>query len=208
MGTKIKICGIKDVETFSLCRELSVDFVGLNFSPKSPRRIQRTEAEAILRERERTGSPKIVFLFFENEVLEIENLVKTYAPDLVQLIAGDPIDITPVWNTHLQSKTLLPAFRLQSKVGDESLLCPELPFVILDSYKKDLGGGSGHTFPWEYAKEVKRPYLLAGGINPQNVEDAIRFLKPYGIDVASGVETDGKKDASKIKELVNNVRNI
>ncbi len=206
MGIKIKICGIRDLETVDLCHALRIDFLGFNFSPNSPRNISESEIEALLVLREKEHFPKIVFLFFQNEEKQITKLVNQYNPDYVQLIAGDPIDITGVWEKYRSSKTLLPAFRLQGRVGDESLLCPDLPFVILDSYKKDLGGGTGHTFPWEYVKEVKRPYLLAGGITPDNVVDAIRYLKPFGIDVASGVETNGKKDQTKIEALVKNVR--
>ncbi len=206
MGTKIKICGIRDIETVELCQELQVDFIGFNFSEQSPRNTNESHISSLLSARKNHNFPKIVFLFFQNQISQIEKLVETYHPDFVQLIAGDPIDITDLWDRYRSQKILLPAFRLQGKVGDESLLCPELPLVILDSYKKNLGGGTGHTFPWEFVKDVKRSYLLAGGITPDNVVDVIRYLKPYGIDVASGVETDGKKDPYKIRELVKNVR--
>lgn len=206
MGTKIKICGVRDLDTVKLCHELRIDFLGFNFSPNSPRNINESEIEALLSLREKEHFPKIVFLFFQNEEEQIAKLVNSFHPDYVQLIAGDPIDITRVWENYRKNKTLLPAFRLQGRVGDESLLCPDLPLVILDSYKKELGGGSGHTFPWEYVKEVKRPFLLAGGITPDNVADAIRYLNPFGIDVASGVESNGKKDKNKIEALVKNVR--
>jgi phosphoribosylanthranilate isomerase len=206
MGTKIKICGIRDKETVKLCQDLKIDWIGFNFSEKSPRNISESQISDLITNRDASDFPKIVFLFFQNESSQITKLVDKYKPDYVQLIAGDPIDITHPWNQYRNNKTLLPAFRLQGRVGDESLLCPDLPFVILDSFKKDLGGGTGHAFPWEYVKDVKRPYLLAGGITPDNVEEAIRYLNPYGIDVASGVETDGIKNHKKIEELVRNVR--
>jgi len=206
MGTKIKICGIRDKKTVSLCQELHIDWIGFNFSPESPRNISENEIENLISERNTPHFPKIVFLFYQNHPKEIKKLVDTYQPDFVQLIAGDPIDITESWEVYRKDKRLLPAFRLQGRVGDESLLCPDLPVVILDSFKKDLGGGTGHSFPWEYVKDVKRAFLLAGGITPDNVEEAIRYLKPYGIDVASGVESNGQKDHNKIKDLVKNVR--
>jgi len=206
MGTKIKICGIREKETVNLCHDLGVDWIGLNFSEHSPRNISEAQIKNLISDRNSPHFPKIVFLFFQNTEEQITKIVREYQPDYVQLIAGDPVDITEVWETYRIQKILLPAFRLQGRVGDESLLCPDLPYVILDSYKKDLGGGTGHSFPWEYVKEVKRPYLLAGGITPENVEEAIRYLNPFGIDVASGVESDGKKDPKKIKELIKNVR--
>jgi phosphoribosylanthranilate isomerase len=208
MGTKIKICGITDKATVSLCQDLYVDLIGLNFSPSSIRRVNKDQVDEILKERDTVHFPKIVFLFYQNEPSEIRELVEAYNPHYVQLIAGDTVNITHEWEKYREEGTLLPAFRLQTKVGDESLLCPELPFVILDSFKQNQGGGTGHTFPWEFAKDVKRPYLLAGGITPDNVSEAIRYLKPYGIDVASGVETGGIKDHNKIKDLIKNVRGL
>ncbi|MDZ4727313.1 MAG: phosphoribosylanthranilate isomerase [Leptospira sp.] len=205
MKTKIKICGIREKETVDVCRELSVDYLGFNFSPISPRNISPKNIEKLIVDRLSPNFPKVVFLFYGNDLSLIYSLIKEFKPDYVQLVAGDPVDITDVWLEYLNSKILLPAFRLQGKVGDESLLCPELPFVILDSYQKEMGGGTGHTFPWEYVKDVKRPYLLAGGITADNVEEAIRYLHPYGIDVASGVETNGSKDSEKIRNLVKNV---
>ncbi|TGL09873.1 phosphoribosylanthranilate isomerase [Leptospira levettii] len=210
MGTdfKIKICGIKDLSTLELCRDLGVDFVGLNFSPKSPRGINRNVAEEILSIRHLPGFPKLVFLFFENSTEEILSLTKEFKPDLIQLIRGDRFLTNEIWESFTNQNQLLPAIRIQSPIESDEELEPRSSLVILDSFQKGLGGGSGHVFPWEYVTNVKRPYLLAGGITPKNVQLALNTLKPYGIDVASGVETDGKKDPNKIKVLVQNVRNI
>ncbi|TGL56100.1 phosphoribosylanthranilate isomerase [Leptospira kemamanensis] len=206
--TKIKICGIRDLPTFELCYELGVDYVGLNFSPRSPRKIDRKSAEKILSLRNNPGFPIIVFLFFENSLEEIQTLTKEFHPDLVQLIRGDGFLTEEIWETLTSEERLLPAIRIQSQVTSDEELEPKSKLVILDSFQKGLGGGSGHVFPWEYVTNVQRPFLLAGGITPSNVQLALKTLHPYGIDVASGVETDGKKDPNKIKELVNNVRNI
>ncbi|MCW7461791.1 phosphoribosylanthranilate isomerase [Leptospira limi] len=206
--TKIKICGIKELATLELCHELGVDYVGLNFSPRSPRGINRSVAEEILSIRHLPGFPTLVFLFFENSTEEILSITKEFKPDLIQLIRGDHFLTKEIWESFTNQKQLLPAIRIQSPIGSDEELEPQSSLVILDSFQKGLGGGSGHVFPWEYVTNVKRPYLLAGGITPKNVQLALNTLKPYGIDVASGVETDGKKDPTKIKELVQNVRNI
>ncbi|TGK46747.1 phosphoribosylanthranilate isomerase [Leptospira bouyouniensis] len=210
MGTKfqIKICGIKDLPTLELCHELGVDFVGLNFSPRSPRKIDEKLAAELLSIRHKPGFPKVVFLFFENATNEILQITKQFSPDLIQLIRGDQFVSTELWDSLTIQKQLLPAIRIQSPIVSDEELEPRSPLVILDSFQKGLGGGSGHTFPWEYVTNVKRPYLLAGGITPENVQLALKSLKPTGIDVASGVETEGKKDPNKIKELVHNVRNL
>jgi len=206
MGAKIKICGIRTPEIIQVCTDLKVDLIGLNFSPNSPRNIKENEISNLIRNRHTEGFPKIVFLFYGNEIPEIRHIVENYKPDYVQLIQDDAKLTDDIWNHYLNSKQLLPSFRIREDIKDESVLCPELPFVILDSYKKGLGGGTGESFPWEYVKNVKRPYLLAGGITPENVREALNYLNPFGIDVASGVETDGKKDPEKIKQLVKYVR--
>ncbi|PJZ82359.1 phosphoribosylanthranilate isomerase [Leptospira meyeri] len=210
MGTryKIKICGIKDLATLELCVDLQVDFVGLNFSPRSPRAITADTAETLLKLRKKSGFPKLVFLFFENEHTEIETLTNRFQPDLIQLIRGDAYVTSKIWNEFTETKKLLPAIRIQTKITNEKDLEPKSNLVILDSYQKNLGGGTGHTFPWEYVTSVKRPFLLAGGITPDNVKSALETVHPYGIDVASGVETDGIKDPNKIKTLVQNVRTL
>ncbi|PKA11767.1 phosphoribosylanthranilate isomerase [Leptospira meyeri] len=210
MGTryKIKICGIKDLATLELCVDLQVDFVGLNFSPRSPRAINADTAETLLKLRKKSGFPKLVFLFFENELTEIETLTNRFQPDLIQLIRGDAYVTSQIWNEFTETKKLLPAIRIQTKITNEKDLEPKSNLVILDSYQKNLGGGTGHTFPWEYVTSVKRPFLLAGGITPDNVKSALETVHPYGIDVASGVETDGIKDPNKIKTLVQNVRTL
>ncbi|MCW7494194.1 phosphoribosylanthranilate isomerase [Leptospira sp. 2 VSF19] len=210
MGTryKIKICGIKDLATLELCVDLQVDFVGLNFSPRSPRAITADTAETLLKLRKKSGFPKLVFLFFENELTEIDTLTNRFQPDLIQLIRGDAFVTSQIWNEFTETKKLLPAIRIQTKVINEEDLEPKSNLVILDSFQKNLGGGTGHTFPWEYVTSVKRPFLLAGGITPENVKSALETVHPYGIDVASGVETDGIKDPNKIKSLVQNVRTL
>ncbi|MCG6143193.1 phosphoribosylanthranilate isomerase [Leptospira bandrabouensis] len=210
MGTryKIKICGIKDLATLELCVDLQVDFVGLNFSPRSPRAITPQTAEELLRIRQKSGFPKLVFLFFENNLTEIKTLTERFQPDLIQLIRGDQLISPQIWDEFTETKKLLPAIRIQTKVTSDEDLEPKSSLVILDSYQKNLGGGTGHTFPWEYITSVKRPFLLAGGITPDNVKTALETVHPYGIDVASGVETDGKKDPNKIKTLVQNVRTL
>ncbi|MDF3821790.1 phosphoribosylanthranilate isomerase [Leptospira sp. 96542] len=207
-GTKIKICGIKNLETLNLCVDLSVDYVGINFSPKSIRKITWEQTKILLETRKNPNFPKVVFLFFLNDTNFIGETVNQFSPDLVQLVDGDHLVPLELKNFYLDKKILLPSFRIQNQITDETTLEPKAELVILDSFKKGEGGGTGHSFPWEYVKTIKRPYLLAGGITPDNVINAIQTLSPFGIDVASGVETDGEKDLNKIKTLVQNVRRI
>ena len=77
----------------------------------------------------------------------------------------------------------------------------ESDYLLLDTYHKGQYGGSGVSFDWSIVKDLKRPYFLAGGLNLENVSQAIHTLSPYGVDISSGVETDGRKDADKIREI-------
>lgn len=201
----IKICGIQDTETISICKDLSVDFVGFNFSPISPRRIDLKTAETLCTKvKSFNTSPRIVFLFYKNPENEISEILNRLPSDYIQFVDGD---LSSAFFSSIKTEVpLLPAFRIEAPVFE--LPYPDCPLVILDSFHKESGGGTGKTFPWEYVKEVKRPYLLAGGINPSNVQLALQTLEPRGVDVASGVETNGKKDPNKIAELVKNVRSL
>jgi phosphoribosylanthranilate isomerase len=86
----------------------------------------------------------------------------------------------------------------------------EAAYYLLDTYKKGKAGGTGETFDWELAvraKSLGKPIILSGGLTPENISDAIRTVRPYAVDISSGLEiSPGKKDHSKIKELIDNVR--
>ncbi len=97
-----------------------------------------------------------------------------------------------------QKNLLLPSFRIQKPITNLDLGYPKLDLMILDSFETGEGGGTGKKFPWEFVKDVDRNFLLAGGINESNVVQALTETKAIGIDVASGVETDGKKDPKKL----------
>jgi phosphoribosylanthranilate isomerase len=205
---KIKICGIQSVEIMDLCQELAVDFVGLNFSPRSKRQISEAQIKTLLQKRGSSNFPKVVFLFFENEEKEITHLTESYKPDRIQLIANDSYVSKNFFDDLYQKNILLPSFRIQKPITNLDLGYPNLDLMILDSFETGEGGGTGKKFPWEFVKDVDRNFLLAGGINESNVVQALTETKAIGIDVASGVETDGKKDPKKIKLLVENVRRL
>jgi len=81
-------------------------------------------------------------------------------------------------------------------------------YLLLDTYVKGEWGGSGKSFDWNVIPKLQKPYFLAGGLNPQNVLDAVETLHPYCVDVSSGVETDGIKDSNKMAEFVKRVRSV
>lgn len=201
----VKICGIKKIETLLDCAEYGANFVGLNFSPKSKRKIDLKTAEKIFDKcKNENLNLKIVFLFFENSKEEIRHILSELQPDYIQYVTRDTnLDIKFLESFFIP---LIPQIQVKTQISDSELPSHEL--IILDSYHENLGGGSGSSFPWEFVKDVKRNYFLAGGLNPENVTEAVRFLQPYGLDVASGVEKNGEKDRELIRKFIQNARLI
>lgn len=197
-----------DKETMDLCQEISVDLIGLNFSPVSKRKIPESKVDELLQNRKSPNFPKVVFLFYQNEESEIKDIVSKHSPDLVQLITDDKFISDQTWKLYSEKNQLLPAVRIKESTDNDSLPFPNANLMILDSFKKEEGGGTGLAFPWEYVSSITRPYLLAGGITPDNVAEALKTVQAVGIDVATGVETLGKKDPQKIEMLVKNVRRL
>lgn len=123
--------------------------------------------------------------------------------DLVQWVWGDP----SVSKEKLLVKRQICSYRVQAPINDQDLKDIVAEFLILDSYSKGIGGGTGETFNWEFISKIKRKFLLAGGLDPSNVVNAIEIVKPFGVDVASGVESSpGIKDPQKVIQFIRNVK--
>ena len=196
--TKVKFCGLKslrDVEYVNLCRP---DYVGFVFWPKSRRYVERKLAE----EMKGALAPGITAVgVFVDEIPEkVAELLNEGVIDLAQL-HGSEDEAYIAKLRQLTDKGIIKAFRVK---GEEEILSAEectAGQILLDS-----GAGSGERFDWSVVKDVKRPYFLAGGLTPENVGEAIRRLHPYGVDVSSGIERDGRKDLDKMEAFVRAVR--
>ena len=210
--TRIKICGIRDVEAATSAAIAGADYLGFNFVEGVRRQLQPDEALEVIsnyRSAQKPHNPKLVGLFrnqapeFVNEIALLTGL------DYVQL-CGDEDE---TYNEQMD----LPIFRqVRVKQGTtpqqlSGIVSPHLDasrFVLLDSYDKQTYGGSGQTFDWAAAEGVanRDNVLLAGGLNPENIEAAIAQLSPWGVDVSSGVETDGVKDPDRIRAFISAVQ--
>jgi phosphoribosylanthranilate isomerase len=204
--TKIKICGIKDIVTAEVCIQNGVNFLGFNFSPKSVRSISLQDADKIISSLHSNGIPEgstMVALFFETDPSTIETVLHSGLFSLFQYVLHD---------SHFDKKKFpkstkfLPQIGVNKELTDEAIEVDD-DVIILDKFSSNSGGGTGETFLWNHIQTIKKKYLLAGGLNPENVGKAIEVLNPYGVDVASGVESEkGIKDLKKIKRFVENVR--
>jgi phosphoribosylanthranilate isomerase len=204
--TIIKICGIKTLKDALAAIDSGTDYLGFNFYSKSVRFIEKSPCAEITSVLKREHPQiKLVGVFVNSSVDEIKDILQTCHLDLAQLHG----DETPETFAQLTPHAFR-AFRgiPESNAGYER---NEVPAMLIDAAVKGVYGGSGVTADWAAAAELakKYPLLLAGGLTPENVADAIRQVQPWGVDVASGVESaPGEKDAGKMSAFVNVVREV
>ncbi|MEM7181678.1 MAG: phosphoribosylanthranilate isomerase [Spirochaetota bacterium] len=205
---KIKICGIQNVQTALFCAKLGVDFIGINFSPFSKRKVELSVAGTICTSLQNTNlatKPRLVFLFYKNSPEFIRSVLQEYKPDFVQFVTEDSLDT--LYALQEFPFPLIPQFPIKPNFQQKDLYRYNTEFMILDAYSKGEGGGTGKSFDWELLQGIERKYFLAGGLNPKNIAQAIQTVSPYGVDVASGVESEpGKKDLGLIEEFVTNAQ--
>jgi len=194
--------------------DAGANYLGFNFVEGVRRQIQLTAAAQILTDyREGINTPNrpgLVGLFRDQDVDQVNETARNLALDYLQLCGDEDAEYI--------SKVELPVFKqLFVREGRTPSDVDEMvsPFlsnghgIVLDSFTKGALGGSGKSFDWTSAEGVanREKVFLAGGLNPENVESAIKQLSPWGVDVASGVETDGVKDPDRIRAFIEAARN-
>ncbi len=197
--TKIKICGIKTVRDAVAAMDAGADLIGFNFYPKSPRYVDVGMCRNIMSVLRRHGRVICVGVFVNASVAEINATMETCGLSLAQLHG----DETPEMISTLDGKAFK-AFRGVPQNLD-GFAREDAPAFLVDASAKGLYGGSGITADWSGAAELakKYPLLLAGGLTPENVAEAVQRVQPWGVDVASGVESaPGEKDPSRMKAFV------
>ena len=201
--TKIKICGIKTIQDALVAMDAGADLIGFNFYPKSPRYVDVGMCRNIMSVLRRYGRVTCVGVFVNASVAEILATMDTLGLNLAQLHGDESSEMIKA----LIGKGFK-AFRGIPESVD-GFARSESPAFLVDASVKGLYGGSGVTADWSGAAELakKYPLLLAGGLTPENVAEAVKQVKPWGVDVASGVESaPGEKDARKMKAFVRAVR--
>lgn len=202
--TKIKICGIKTLTDALTAIDAGADYLGFNFYLKSPRFVDKqacAEITAVLKNEH--PQIKLVGVFVNSSVEEVKDILDTCSLDLAQLHGDETSEMMNMLNGK--------AFKAFRGIPENinGFARNESPAFLLDASVKGVYGGSGVTADWNGAAELAKryPLLLAGGLTPENVAEAMSRVKPWGVDVASGVEsTVGEKDAGKMVEFVKAVR--
>ena len=197
--TKVKICGIKTVSEALAAMDAGADLIGFNFYPKSPRYIDVGTCRNIMSVMRWYGHLKYVGVFVNSSAAEIFATMDTCGLNLAQLHGDETPDILK----ELDGKAFK-AFRgVPGNLND--FVNQTVPVFLLDASVKGLYGGSGITADWSAASKLAKDYplLLAGGLTADNVCDAVERVRPWGVDVASGVESEpGKKDTAKMNAFV------
>jgi len=210
--TRIKICGIREEVHALAAVEAGADFIGFVFAP-TRRQVSPAKAREIVDTVKKSSSAiKTVGVFVDTPASEVNRIADFCGLDWVQLSGNES------WEYCRQiARPIIKAIRIGQQLREEinaeltvglKTLSPQRFITLLDSQVEGKYGGTGITFNWRLAQQVAKefPVIIAGGLNPENVAQAIEIATPWGVDVSSGVETDGTKDIAKIKAFIEAVR--
>jgi phosphoribosylanthranilate isomerase len=212
---KVKICGVTTLDDAAIVTEAGADLIGLNFYKPSPRYIEPKAAGAItdaLREHYMYNAPIFVGVFVNAPVSEISQIMEIAGLDFVQLSGDESDDVLHELRGQgfkgIRPPNKALALDDAGYYSKEFINDPRIPSLLLDAYHPKLYGGTGETASVEVALAVKAMVprlMLAGGLNPENVGERVAAIRPWGVDVASGVEPEdqpGVKDPDKVQRFV------
>lgn len=208
---KIKICGVTTIEDALMCAEAGADLIGLNFYPKSPRHLSRESASAIATALRALPNPPTLVGVFVNETAETMNAVLDECNlDLAQLSGDEPEDVLAAMGAR-GFRVLRDSQLWQTPEAERRGPITNYQLLLLDAHAPGQYGGTGQTADWEKAADIAKQcrLLLAGGLTPENVAAAVSKVKPWGVDVASGVESKpGVKDRTKVIAFIERAKSV
>ena len=226
---KIKMCGISKVETIPAIVDAKPDYMGLVFAP-SKRQVTVEQAKTLVEELHKqyavrynseaeqtepvtildTASSetiKTVGVFVNETVENLLKIAEEVKLDVIQLHGDEDESFIQILKEQ-SNVEVWKAVQVRSAADAEKWIDSSADMLLFDAYHKDERGGTGEVFDWSSLDEFERPFMLAGGIDSTNVARAIRTVRPYGIDISSGIETEGVKDNEKMKAFTNIVRTV
>lgn len=215
--THVKICGFRSAEPLLAAVDAGVDAVGLVFVPSARRCMTADEACAVLDAARVSGTalPPVVGLFADQPVDDVRQTIEAVGLDAVQLCGSEGVEYA--------SQLGVPVYKVIS-IDAETPVSAQMPRImvlqqrhalaghriVLDTQVPGEYGGTGQQFDWDLAADFAGAFemSLAGGLSPDNVQEAVERVRPWGVDVSSGVETDGEKDPAKVRAFVETVRAV
>jgi len=205
--TKIKICGITNIEDAMLSAKFGADLLGFNFYTKSKRFIEPNSAKKIIEKLD--PSIKCVGIFVNEDIESIRRAAEECSLFAVQLHGNETPEFIVKLRQIIDAK-IIKAFRVDADFDLNELQNFPVENVLLDSKEAGEFGGTGNIFDWKIAEKIREQVenlYLAGGLTPENVADAVKKVKPYAVDVCSRIESvPGKKDPDKLERFINEVK--
>jgi phosphoribosylanthranilate isomerase len=205
---RIKICGITHPDDLRDAADAGADAVGFNFYPKSPRFLTKSIAETLVKET--PESVATVGVFVEASAVQMRSAAIQLGLHEVQWHGDGPMSVGDCG-----PYPLVVAYRVRGPIDLEAIRADverqQFSAVLIDAHVPGQFGGTGQTAPWHLLDgfDPGVPVILAGGLTPENVAEAVRIVRPWGVDVASGVESlPGRKDAEKLRRFVDAVRTV
>ncbi len=218
----VKICGVTTLDDALMAAEAGADMIGLNFYPQSPRRVEPAAAKKIAAAlRARPNPPALVGVFVNETAERMKAVLDECNLDWAQLSGDEPDDVLRAMGGRAfmalrnRSDDLSRQRQRATQAAATEISCDlrsaHRPDLLVDAHVPGAFGGTGQTTDWESAAQIAKGtrMLLAGGLTPANVAEAVRRVRPWGVDVASGVESaPGVKDAEKVKAFIEAARRI
>jgi phosphoribosylanthranilate isomerase len=197
---KVKICGLSAISDIDAVNTEKPDYIGFVFA-ESRRRINEQQASELRKKL----SPGIITVgVFVNEMPQkINSLVQEGIIDVIQLHGAEDEEYICSLK-RLTKRPVIKAIAVQKKGDVQKLSASSADYLLVDN----ISAGQGQKFNWDLIDEINRPFFLAGGLNAENIIEAIGKTKPFAVDVSSGVETDGFKDKAKIREFIRMARGV
>ena len=214
--TAFKICGLRELGHALAATDAGADYLGFVFVPGVRRRISADRASEIIQECRRlraSDMPAIVGLFANQTLEDVNQIVRHCSLEFAQLCGDEP----PEYWERVEAPVIRQIKVREDRPRDETIdevrrrvdeVVSGMHTALLDKHQAGHLGGAGKSFDWSIARDVARSheFLLAGGLTPENVLQAITEVSPWGVDVSSGIETDGVKDLTKIAAFAEEVR--
>ena len=196
--TRIKMCGLSRTQDIEAANKVKPDYIGFVFAEKSKRRVSPLKATELKSKLD--PSIKTVGVFLNDDLNMVASMMNLGIVDLVQLHGTEDEEYLAKLRT-ITDKPVIKAFIINSEEDVKRAEQSTADYILLDG-----GKGEGKVFDWSLLKNITRPYFLAGGLNPDNASAALAQLHPFAVDVSTGIETDGVKDAEKMTAFAAAVR--